>query len=78
MRPAFRGRGLGKALLARLALRCVDEDLARLEWSVLDWNRPSIDFYEAMGAEMMVEWTNCRLEGDALDHLVAKAKAPSQ
>jgi GNAT superfamily N-acetyltransferase len=73
VRPAFRGRGIGKALLARLAARCVDEKLARLEWSVLDWNTPAIAFYKATGAMLMDEWTNCRCEGDALSKLAAAA-----
>ncbi len=73
MRPAFRGRGIGKALLGRLAARCVGENLGRLEWSVLDWNAPSIAFYKAMGAVMMDEWTNCRCEGDALSSLASLA-----
>jgi hypothetical protein len=61
VRPAQRGHGLGKALLAHLARRCVAENLARLEWSVLDWNTPSIDFYKAQGAEMLDGWTTCRV-----------------
>jgi len=69
VRPAFRGRGIGKALLAELARRCAGEGLARLEWSVLDWNEPSIAFYKAMGARMMDEWTICRLEGDSQQKL---------
>ena len=69
--PASRGLGLGKALLARLARRCVEEDLARLEWSVLDRNAPSIDFYKARGAELMDGWTTCRVTGDALQRLGA-------
>ncbi|WP_040580206.1 GNAT family N-acetyltransferase [Methyloferula stellata] len=73
VRPAFRGRGTGKALLAGLAARCVRENLARLEWSVLDWNTPSIAFYKAMGAVLMDEWTNCRCEGGALSSLAALA-----
>jgi diamine N-acetyltransferase len=73
VRPAFRGQGLGKALLAELARRCVDEDLARLEWSVLDWNEPSIAFYKSMGARMMEQWTNCRIEGSALSELSSSA-----
>jgi RimJ/RimL family protein N-acetyltransferase len=69
----LRGRGIGKALLGRLAARCVEEKLGRLEWSVLDWNAPSIAFYKGMGAELMDEWTNCRCEGDALHRLAARA-----
>jgi diamine N-acetyltransferase len=66
VRPAFRGKGFGKALLVHLAQRCVSEGLARFEWSVLDWNEPSIAFYKAMGAEMMDGWTGCRVSGAAL------------
>jgi GNAT superfamily N-acetyltransferase len=66
VRPAFRGQGFGKALVAALARRCAAEKLARLEWSVLDWNEPSIAFYERLGARRMEQWTNCRLDGDAL------------
>jgi GNAT superfamily N-acetyltransferase len=73
VRPGFRGRGMGKALLAGLAERCVSENLARLEWSVLDWNTPSIAFYKAMGAVLMNEWTNCRCEGEALRGLASRA-----
>jgi GNAT superfamily N-acetyltransferase len=77
VRPAFRGKGYGKALLANIARRCVDENLARLEWSVLDWNAPSIHFYKAAGARMMEEWTNCRVEGDDLRMLAARFKEQS-
>ena len=66
VRPAARGNGLGKALLANLARRCQREELPRLEWSVLDWNTPSIEFYRAQGAELMDGWTKCRLDGAAL------------
>lgn len=69
VRPAERGRGAGKALLRRLARRCVDEGLGRLEWAVLDWNAPSIAFYDAMGAEAMKEWIVRRLSGEALAKL---------
>jgi diamine N-acetyltransferase len=70
--PDYRGWGLGKALLKHLAQRCVDEGLARFEWSVLDWNAPSIEFYKAMGAEMMDGWTGCRVSGDSLINLAAR------
>ena len=66
VRPAFRGKGIGKALMARLAKRCVDDGLARFEWAVLDWNAPSIDFYRSIGAQVMDEWRICRLSGEAL------------
>jgi GNAT superfamily N-acetyltransferase len=69
VQPRLRGKGIGKALLRRLAQRCVDEGLARFEWSVLDWNTPSIDFYKAMGAELMDGWTTCRVSGQALNRL---------
>ena len=66
VRPAFRGRGLGKALMAQLARRCVAQGLARFEWSVLDWNAPSIAFYQSIGARVMDDWKICRLSGPAL------------
>ena len=73
VRPAYRGRGIGKALLLNLARCCRDEGLARLEWAVLDWNAPSIAFYRSLGAEPMEEWTVYRLTGEALDRLGAGA-----
>ena len=66
VRPAFRKRGIGKALMARLAKRCVEEGYARFEWAVLDWNAPSIAFYKSIGALVMDEWRICRLSGEAL------------
>lgn len=72
VQPAHRGRGLGRALLARLAAVCVERGYGRLEWSVLDWNEPSIDFYRALGAVPMDEWTTFRLDGDALTGLAAE------
>jgi len=72
VRLAFRGRGCGKALLKNLGARCMAEDLARLEWSVLDWNTPSIDFYRAMGAILLDDWTQCRCEGAALARLAER------
>ena len=74
VRPAQRGHGLGKALLAHLARRCVTENLARLEWSVLDWNTPSIDFYKAQGAVMLDGWTTCRVTGSSLWRLADQAR----
>lgn len=67
-----RGSGLGKALLATLAEECVRRGLGRLEWSVLDWN-PAMEFYKAMGAVPMDEWTTCRLTADPLKALAAQA-----
>ena len=69
VRPAFRGRGVGKALMARLAQRCIDDGLARFEWSVLDWNAPSIAFYEGLGAIPQGDWSIYRLSGKALADL---------
>jgi GNAT superfamily N-acetyltransferase len=67
--PEARGRGAGRALLARLARRCRDEDLARLEWAVLDWNSPAVGFYDRLGAEALDDWTVRRLSGEALARL---------
>ena len=67
--PDARGLGAGKALLARLAQRCVEADLGRLEWSVLDWNTPSIAFYDSLGAAAKTGWTVRRLDGEALERL---------
>ena len=66
VRPAFRGRAIGKALLAHLAGECVGNGWSRLQWSVLDWNTPSIGFYQSLGAVLMDEWTICKLSGEAL------------
>lgn len=69
VRPALRGNGIGKALLVHLAKQCLANGLARLQWAVLDWNAPSIAFYKSLGAEMMDEWTICRVSGEALSAL---------
>lgn len=66
VRPQFRARGIGKALLRYLANRAVDEGCGRFEWSVLDWNAPSIGFYASLGAKPVAGWTRYRLEGEAL------------
>lgn len=66
VRQAARGNGAGKALLAQLAALCVERGYGRLDWSVLDWNSPAIDFYLAHGAIAMDEWTGFRLTGQAL------------
>ncbi|PKP79932.1 MAG: N-acetyltransferase [Alphaproteobacteria bacterium HGW-Alphaproteobacteria-18] len=67
--PAQRGKGYGKALLARLAAIAVERGCGRLEWSVLDWNKPSIDFYLSLGARPMDDWTIYRMDGTALETL---------
>ncbi len=69
VRPQFRGRGYGKALLVALARICVEHHYGRLEWSVLDWNQPAIDFYRSQGAVPMDEWTVFRVTGPALVEL---------
>lgn len=69
VRPAARGAGLGRALLTRLAEIAVERGCKRLEWAVLDWNTPAIDFYKALGATPMDEWTIFRVTGAALDRL---------
>ena len=69
--PAFRGNGYGKALLCRLAQIAVERGCGRLEWSCLDWNQPSIDFYRSLGAVPMEEWTTYRLTGETLAALAA-------
>jgi GNAT superfamily N-acetyltransferase len=72
VRPEARGSGAGKALLAGLARRCLDEGLPRLDWAVLDWNAPSIAFYDSLGADALGEWTTRRLQGDALARLAGR------
>lgn len=72
VRPAYRRRGIGKALLKRLAKRCVDEGYARFEWAVLDWNTPAIEFYRSLGAEVLGDWRICRVSGDALSGLAGR------
>ncbi len=69
--PQFRGRGAGKALLQHIARIAVVEDCGRLEWSVLDWNTPAINFYEALAAKPQSEWIRYRLSGDDLHALAA-------
>jgi GNAT superfamily N-acetyltransferase len=69
VRPEHRGLGIGRALLAQLAQRCVREDLARLEWSVLDWNEPALRFYRSLGAVGLKEWIPHRVTGEALCRL---------
>ena len=74
--PEARGTGAGMALMRRLAQRCRDEGLARLEWAVLDWNAPSIAFYDRLGATAKTEWITRQLAGEALATL-AGAQAVS-
>jgi GNAT superfamily N-acetyltransferase len=67
--PDYRGSGIGKALLAHLGQVAVERGCGRLEWQVLDWNQPAIDFYQRMGAQMKPEWQLCRVTGSALEIL---------
>lgn len=70
--PEHRSAGIGKAFLQTLSERCVRENLTRFEWSVLDWNEPSIGFYRSLGAVPVDGWTRYRLDGDALARLGTK------
>jgi GNAT superfamily N-acetyltransferase len=69
VRPAFRGKGIGKALLVELARIGVSEKIGRMNWQVLDWNQPAIDFYDRIGARRLTEWVTYRLAGEALERL---------
>ena len=76
VRPELRGQGFGKALLVAIARLAVERRCARFEWAVLDWNQPSIDFYRALGAVPMDEWTTYRVAGDALAALANEPLRP--
>ena len=67
--PEFRGLGIGKALLKKVAAIAIEKNCPRLQWEVLDWNTPAIDFYRAMGAEFLDAWRNVRVSGEALRRL---------
>jgi len=73
--PELRGLGIGKALLERVAAVAVEKECPRLQWEVLDWNTPAIDFYRAMGAEFLDEWRNVRVSGNALLRLAGAEPA---
>ena len=75
--PEFRGHGHGKALLVELAKLAVARGCARVEWSVLNWNKPAIEFYKSLGATVMDEWTVYRLTEDALLKLAGTNQQPS-
>ncbi|MFI9400960.1 GNAT family N-acetyltransferase [Nocardia sp. NPDC052316] len=74
VKPATRGKGYGKALLAALAKEAVDNGYSRLDWAVLTWNTPSIDFYESLGAAAQHEWVGYRLTGEPLGKLAKEAR----
>ncbi len=76
--PEHRGKGHGKAILARLARIALERGCGRLEWACLDWNRPSIDFYRSLGAVPLDEWTVYRVSGDALPRLADEPGATEQ
>ena len=76
--PEFRGLGIGKSLLQRVAAVAVEKGCLRLQWEVLDWNTPAIDFYRAMGAEFLDEWRNVRVSGEALQRLAEGVAAPDR
>lgn len=69
--PAVRGLGVGKALITYLATIALERDCGRLEWSVLDWNQPAIDFYQSLGAKMLDDWRINRVTGDSLQAMAA-------
>ena len=73
VKPDVRGKGVGSALLQRLARIAVERGCGRLEWQALDWNKPSVQFYKSLGAEPLEEWTTYRLTGKALDRLAFRA-----
>ncbi|HEY0794933.1 MAG TPA: GNAT family N-acetyltransferase [Acidisarcina sp.] len=76
VRPAFRGHGIGLALLSRLAAITVERQFGRLQWEVLDWNHPAIDFYRRLGAEFLDEWRIMRVTDAALAELAQSGRAP--
>src|SRR5580658_2479377 len=69
--PEFRGRGIGKALLSRVARLAADRGCVRLQWAVLDWNQPAIDFYHSIGAKMLSEWRSMRVTGKDIEALAS-------
>jgi len=69
VRPPYRGRGIGKMLLSRLAKLAVEQGYVRFEWAVLDWNEPAIEFYRSLGAKPLEDWTVFRVTGEALRRL---------
>jgi GNAT superfamily N-acetyltransferase len=71
VKPVFRGKGIGKALLAELARISIRENCYGMRWQVLDWNQPAIDFYESLGAGLLKEWLTVRMMGDAVKRLAS-------
>lgn len=75
VRPSARGKGIGKALLARLAQIAIDKNCYGMRWQVLDWNQPAIDFYDSLGGQILKEWLTVRLMGLPLKKLAGLAKS---
>ena len=73
VQPEFRGHGIGKALLAQLAVIAREENCYGMKWNVLDWNQPAIDFYDSLGAELQREWLNVRIMGEPMKRLESQA-----
>jgi GNAT superfamily N-acetyltransferase len=71
VRPSARGKGIGKALLAKLAQIAIEKNCYGMRWQVLDWNQPAIDFYDSLGGQMLKEWITVRLMGEPLEKLAA-------
>jgi GNAT superfamily N-acetyltransferase len=78
VQPEYRGLGIGKALLKRVAAIAVEKGCPRLQWEVLDWNTPAIEFYRAMGAEFLDEWRNVRVSGEAIKRLAGEVKRTTE
>jgi len=75
VRPAYRGRAIGKSLLSHLAAVALQRDCGRFQWQVLDWNKPSREFYERLGAQADAAWVNYRISGDALRRLAESGRS---
>jgi GNAT superfamily N-acetyltransferase len=75
VRPAYRGRAIGKSMLSHLAAVALERDCGRFQWQVLDWNKPSRDFYERLGAQADAAWVNYRISGDALRRLAESGRS---
>jgi GNAT superfamily N-acetyltransferase len=74
VRDLYRGKGIGKALLARVAAIATQQNCFGVRWQVLDWNTPAIDFYKKLGATFLEDWKTISLDGDALEHLAGRAQ----